>query len=295
MKPKRFKASVLAGGGVVQRNEGGKQQYLLVHRPRYDDWTLPKGKLNRREGFLEAALREVREESGVRANHPVEVGSIGYGTDQGNRKVVRWWLMSESGDGAFAPNAEVDQIMWLTKGKAAKRLNYEGERNVLGRAHDLARDPSSGTVYVVRHGRAGDKAQWRDKDRKRPLDAKGRKQSIKLAASLDGHPITTILSSPAQRCVQTVRPLGFSIRMPVHAEPRLDVKATGAEVLELIRTLQGRSAVLATHGEVIGSLHDALAAAGVPMDGPEEWRKGSTWVLETSHGQVVSGSYVEPS
>lgn len=294
MTPKRFKASILAGGGVVQRSEEGKQSYLLVHRPRYDDWTLPKGKLNRREGFLEAALREVREESGVRANHPVEIGSIGYTTDQGNRKVVRWWLMSESGDGCFEPNVEVDQIAWLTRNKAMKRLDYEGERNVLGRAHELAKDQTSGSVYVVRHGRAGDKTRWRDKDRKRPLDAQGRKQSIRLAANLDGHPITTILSSPAQRCVQTMRPLSFSIRLPVHTEPQLGVKATGTDVLDLIGTLQGASAALATHGEVVASLHGELSAAGVALDGPEEWRKGSMWVLDTRGGEVVAGRYVEP-
>lgn len=293
MSPKRFKASVLAAGGVVQRDDG-KQRYLVVHRPRYDDWTLPKGKLNRREGFLEAALREVREESGVRANHPVEIGSIGYRTDQGNRKVVRWWLMNESGDGKFLPNAEVDEIVWLPRGKALKRLAYEGERHVLERAHELANDHTRGTVYLIRHGRAGDKTQWRDKDRKRPLDDQGRKQSVRLAARLDGYPITTILSSPTQRCVQTMRPLCFSIRLPVHTEPRLGVKATGADVLDLIGTLPGRSAVMATHGEVIASLHAELAAQGVPLDGPEEWRKGSVWVLETSGGKVLSGRYVEP-
>jgi 8-oxo-(d)GTP phosphatase len=294
VKPKRFKASILAGGGVVQRNEDGKQRYLVVHRPRYDDWTLPKGKLNRREGFLEAALREVREETGVRANHPVEIGSIGYSTDQGNRKVVRWWLMNESGDGWFQPNVEVDEVLWLSKANALKYLDYEGEQNVLDRAHRLAKDTTHGTIYVVRHGSAGDKSKWRDKDRKRPLDPQGRKQSIRLAANLDGHPITTILSSPAQRCVQTVRPLSFSIRMPIHTDPLLDVDATGGDVLSLIRTLAGKSAVLATHGEVVASLYAELAATGVPLDGPEEWRKGSTWVLETSGGEVQSGTHREP-
>jgi 8-oxo-(d)GTP phosphatase len=295
VKPKTFKASVLAGGGVVQRNDAGKRQYLVVHRPRYDDWTLPKGKLNRREGFLEAALREVREETGVRANHPVEIGSIGYATDQGNRKVVRWWLMNESGDGWFEPNVEVDEITWLGRGKALKLLAYEGERNVLERAHELAGDPTHGTFYIVRHGRAGDKATWRDKDRKRPLDPQGRKQSIRLAASLDGHPITAILSSPAQRCVQTMRPLSLSIRMQIHTEPQIGVNATGSNVLAVIRAHQAQSAVVCTHGEVIASLFEELTAAGIPLDGPEEWRKGSTWVLETSGGEVVSGRYLEPA
>ena len=88
----------MAAGGVVHRENGdGKRKFLLVHRPRYDDWSLPIAKLNRREGFLEAALREVREETGIQGNRPVDVGSVGYETDAGNRKVVRWWHMEMVG------------------------------------------------------------------------------------------------------------------------------------------------------------------------------------------------------
>ncbi len=294
MSPKRFKASIKAGGGVVHRQNGGKAEFLMVHRPRYDDWSLPKGKLNRREGYLEAALREVREETGVRADRPVEVGSIGYRTDQGNRKVVRWWLMGESGDGKFKPNREVDAVEWLTRRKALKRLDYEADRNVLERAGGLVDDPTRATIYVIRHSSAGDKTKWRGKDRRRPLDKKGRKQSIRLAADLDGHPVTTILSSPARRCVQTVRPLSFAIRQPVHTDVRLNIDAGPKEMLSLVRALEGQAAVLATHGEVVASLHAALESGGVPLDGPDEWKKGSTWVLEASHGKVLSGRYVGP-
>ena len=239
MSPKRFKASIKAGGGVVHRRKGEKDEFLLVHRPRYDDWTLPKGKLNRREGFLEAALREVREETGVRANRPIDVGSIGYATDQGNRKVVRWWLMDESPGGKFKKNDEVDEVAWLTKGKALKRLDYEADRNVLERANGLLGDPTRSKIYVVRHSSAGDKTKWRDKDRKRPLDKKGRRQAIRLAASLDGHPVTTLLSSPSQRCVQTMRPLSFSIRLPIQTDRRLSVDAEAKQVRALIATLEG--------------------------------------------------------
>ena len=132
----------MAAGGVVHRENGdGKRKFLLVHRPRYDDWSLPKGKLNRREGFLEAALREVREETGIQGNRPVDVGSVGYETDAGNRKVVRWWHMEMVG-GKFRPNREVDDIAWLTLEKATDRLVYTNDRKVLIRADALTDDPS---------------------------------------------------------------------------------------------------------------------------------------------------------
>ena len=294
MSPKRFKASIRAGGGVVHRTNGKAGEYLLVHRPRYDDWTLPKGKLNRREGYLEAALREVREETGVRADQPVRVGSIGYMTDQGNRKVVRWWLMGTEDAGRFTPNNEVDEVAWLSKGKAMKRLDYEADRNVLERADGLVDDATTATIYLTRHSRAGDKAAWRGKDRKRPLDKKGRKQSIRLAAGLDGHPITRIVSSEAQRCVQTVRPLSFSIRLPIQIDKRLRVDSKAKKVFSLISELEGESAVLSTHGELIELVMNALQAEGVDLDGPREWGKGSIWVLQASNGVVKSGRYISP-
>ena len=295
MSPKRFKASIKAGGGVVHRANRKAEEYLLVHRPRYDDWTLPKGKLNRREGYLEAALREVREETGVRADHPIRVGSIGYQTDQGNRKVVRWWLMQEGDAGRFKANNEVDEVAWLTKGKALKRLDYEADRNVLERADGLVDDPTSATIYLTRHSRAVDKSDWRGKDRKRPLDKGGRRQSIRLAAGLDGHPITRIVSSEAQRCIQTVRPLSFSIRLPIQTDKRLHMDSKAKKVFSLIAELDGESAALSTHAEVIERVMEALLAGGVDLDGPQEAARGSIWVLQASNGKVVSGRYVSPA
>jgi 8-oxo-dGTP diphosphatase len=295
MSPERFRASVKAGGGVLHRiNDDGKREFLLVHRPSYDDWSLPKGKLDRREGFLEAALREVREETGIQANRPIEIGSVGYETGAGNRKVVRWWLMNVVG-GKFRPNHEVDEIAWLTRGKANKRLVYRNDRNVLARANALANDPTSSTIYLVRHAQAGVKAQWKDKDHKRPLDRRGRKQAIDLALELQAYPVTRILTSDYQRCLQSAKPLVNGIRLPAETDRCLRVGGPPEDVLKLIRNLQGEAAVIITHGEVIGPVIGNLAASGVAVDGPMEWKKGSMWILEATKGKVRSARYLKPA
>ncbi len=284
----------MAAGGVLHRtNDDGDREFLLVHRPRYDDWSLPKGKLNRREGFLEAALREVREETGIQGNRPIEVGSVGYETDAGNRKVVRWWHMEMVG-GRFRPNREVDEVAWLTLRKANKRLQYTNDRMVLERANRLTDEPTFSKIYVVRHAHAGSKAQWKDKDRKRPLDTRGRKQAIDLAVRFKAHPVTRILTSDAQRCVQTAKPLVNAIRMPAILDRCLRVGGSTDSVLKLIRQLQGESAVVVTHGEVIGPAIHQLEKDGVELDGPMEWKKGSVWVLEARKGRIRSGRYVPP-
>jgi len=117
---------VEAAGGVVIR--GG--EVLLVHRPRYDDWTLPKGKLDRGESFEAAALREVHEETGFSCTLDRELASTEYRDNKDRPKVVRYWLMAVEG-GEFEPNDEVDQLRWLAPAAAVEALTYERDRDVL--------------------------------------------------------------------------------------------------------------------------------------------------------------------
>ena len=236
----------------------------------------------------------MREETGIQASRPIEIGSIGYETGAGNRKVVRWWLMDVVG-GKFRPNHEVDEIAWLTRGKAEKRLQYRNDRNVLRRGNALADDPTSSTIYLVRHAQAGVKAQWKDKDHKRPLDRRGRKQAIDLAVELQAHPVTRIVTSDFQRCLQSAKPLANAIRVHIETDRRLRVGGSPEDVLKLVREMKGEAAVVITHGEVIGPVIGLLAANGVPLDGPMEWKKGSMWVLDATKGKIRSARYVPPT
>ncbi len=118
---------VKAAGGVVVDVEG---RVLLVHRPRYDDWTLPKGKLDPGETFEAAALREVREETGLACALGRELPGTSYRDNKDRPKVVRYWQMEVEG-GEFEPNDEVDEVRWLAPGEAAELLSYDRDREVL--------------------------------------------------------------------------------------------------------------------------------------------------------------------
>jgi 8-oxo-dGTP diphosphatase len=115
-----------AAGGVVLHNG----RVVLVHRPKYDDWTLPKGKLDAGETFEQAALREVWEETGLRARLERELPSTTY-TVRGRPKCVRYWLMSVESDPGFEPNDEVDELRWLSPAEAAELLTYDRDKEVL--------------------------------------------------------------------------------------------------------------------------------------------------------------------
>jgi 8-oxo-dGTP diphosphatase len=122
-------ADVKAAGGVVCRSEDGEPRLAVAHRPRYDDWSFPKGKLDAGESWEEAALREVEEEIGLRCRAGRELSPAEYRVDKG-RKVVRYWEM-EPVSGAFAPNEEVDEVRWLSPDAAERLLSHDHDRALL--------------------------------------------------------------------------------------------------------------------------------------------------------------------
>ena len=122
---------VEAAGGVVVRDGDAGTEVCVVHRPRYDDWTFPKGKLDPGESFEDAALREVEEETGLRCTLEAELPSTEYRDTKDRPKVVRYWQMEVDEDPGFVPNDEVDELRWLPMGEAAKLLTYERDSELL--------------------------------------------------------------------------------------------------------------------------------------------------------------------
>lgn len=284
--------SIWAAGCVVARpSKKGNARYLIVHRPRYDDWTLPKGKLDAGETFLEAAMREVKEETGIVGKRARFIGSIGYVTQAGNAKVVRWWLTTVK-RGSFSPNSEVDQIKWVSFRKGLERLTFRNDRRVLDRANDMYNERSAGTIYLVRHGSAGTRSDADPDDSRRSLDKKGKKQAKAIRDMLTAHPVSRIGSSGYARCIATTQPLAKRLGVPVETEGALVEGTHPHRLVSLIAELQSESAVLCSHGDVISDFVGHLFAEGVPMDGPRAWKKGSIWELRTINGRVTSGRYI---
>ena len=118
--------TVRAAGGIVRRDG----EVLVVHRPKYDDWSFPKGKLDEGESWEDGALREVEEETGLRCSLGAEIASTSYTDSRGRPKVVRYWLMRPEA-GEFEPSDEVDEIAWLSPEDAVARLSYARDRELL--------------------------------------------------------------------------------------------------------------------------------------------------------------------
>jgi 8-oxo-dGTP diphosphatase len=124
------KEEVRAAGGLVVRRTDGKVEIAVVHRPRYDDWSIPKGKLEPDESFKEGALREVEEETGFECELGDELSPVSYRDRKGRRKLVRYWEMRPRG-GSFEVNDEVDELRWVTPKKAVSLLDYDHDRRLV--------------------------------------------------------------------------------------------------------------------------------------------------------------------
>jgi 8-oxo-(d)GTP phosphatase len=257
---------VVAAGAVVLRKGG---DVLLVHRPKYDDWSFPKGKLDRGEPAPVAAVREVAEETGldVRLGRPLR--------DQrypaaGRGKTVHYWAGRVVGDDdveAYAPNAEIDQVAWVHRDKAAGLLTYPHDRDTLAEALDGPR--TTRTLVVLRHAAARSRSRWRSDDRFRPLLRDGEHQAERLVPLLAAYDVRHLVSSSSTRCVATLVPYADASGRHVGTDERLTEEgATTEGVLDVVEDLLGRKhpALLCSHRPVLPTVLDAVGGPDVTLE-----------------------------
>jgi 8-oxo-(d)GTP phosphatase len=287
---------VYAAGAVLWRPTDSKNRGLevaLIHRPRYDDWSLPKGKVDPGETAPVAAAREVLEETGQRAILGRRLDLVSYPIDQGVKKVYYWAARATGGE--FAPGREVDQLVWLPVPEAMARLNYGQDRKML--RHFAKHPADTQTVLIVRHGTAGRKSRFAGDDTKRPLDKRGRAQAEALVPQLLAFGASQVYAADRVRCHQTVEPLAEELGVTVHNEPTLteesyakNPKRARQRILRIAE--REGTPVICTQGKVIPD----LITWWCERDGvhPDKSRnhKGSTWVLSLSKGKLVAADHI---
>ena len=281
-------------------SEHGEVEVAVIHRPRYDDWSFPKGKLHHDETFLEGAIREVTEETGCRVKLGRPLGEISYEKVTGGTarpKVVRYWAMHAEG-GVFTPDNEVDLLRWVSLGEANEMLTHERDREVLER---FARGPLlTRTVLLVRHATAGSRGKWKGDDRLRPLDENGVRQAEELVWLLTRWDVREIVSADFVRCSQTVAPLGAAVGLSTKEEPVLseDVYPERPEdAVALVRACgsENVATVVCSQGGVVPDLLMRIADAdGMRLPDDLPYKKGSVWALTFDGGALVDTEYFAP-
>lgn len=215
----RHKGPILAAGAVVLREgPGGGRQVLTVHRPRYDDLSLPKGHQDAGESSPVTAVREVAEETGARVRLSASLQPTEYDVPRKGGKLVQWWLATASEEDAHEiDRSEVDEASWIDVADAGRRLTYATDVQVLEEALAI---PPTVTIAMVRHAKAVSRKEWASKkgrpdDTLRPLDRRGRRQARALSELLRAYGVSRLFSSPSTRCVQTLSPFAESAGLPI--------------------------------------------------------------------------------
>jgi 8-oxo-dGTP pyrophosphatase MutT (NUDIX family)/phosphohistidine phosphatase SixA len=292
------KGVVPAAGAVLWRpgsdlSNDPAVEVAVIHRPRYDDWSLPKGKVDPGETEPVTAVREVHEETGYAAVLGRRLGSVSYDIPQGKKRVWYWTAQARSGD--FAPNAEVDKLIWLPVESAMDQLQYPYDRKVLRRFAKYP--PDTKTVLIVRHATAGRRSRYRGDDRRRPLDKHGRAQAESLVGQLLSFGATTLYAADRVRCHQTIEPLAQELGADIHNEPALteeayarDRKDTRNRVAEI--AARAGTPVICTQGKVIPDLIAWWCERDNVRPETTGNRKGSTWVLSLVDGRLVAADHM---
>lgn len=268
-----------AAGAVLYRRSAGNPRspasVAVIHRPRYDDWSLPKGKLRNGESVAAAAVREVGEETGRRCALQARLASVEYRTALGS-KLVEYFAARDLGSGPRADD-EADEVRWLSVKAARALVSYRADRDVLDRFAEIG--PITATVVLLRHARAGKREKWSGPDAARPLTSRGKRQAADLAALLAPYGAQRIISAAPLRCRQTVAPLAASLKSAVEVRGWASDDRFVDDASSSIRQLRalaarGGASVVCSQGAAIPGMLAAIAGRA-----DYETAKGAFWVL----------------
>jgi 8-oxo-dGTP diphosphatase len=287
---------IRAAGALLWRENSSREvEIALVHRPQYDDWSLPKGKIDGDETALACAFREIHEETGIKARFTRQLGSIEY-EDNGSLKRVQYWVAeSTSADTEFQANQEVDEIVWLTPENAMARTTHSSDKEIIERFLEIG--GRTDTLIILRHAKALERGDWDGDDSLRTLDEKGQIQATNLIDHLAPFNLDEIYTSNFTRCVQTVEPLGENRHLQVTKVQSLN-ESTFEEDPE--RSVSFANAVkqdeknilICSHNPVIPTMLRGILNTKLKNKDLIKLEPGDAWLVHRVKGEVVAVDYL---
>lgn len=302
-----FERPVFAAGAVLWRHTGShgpgtpesaggengdEIEIAVIHRPHYDDWSLPKGKVDPGENIVVTATREIAEETGYSPSLGWLLGYIHY--PLGNRtKVVYYWT-AEVTDGSFRDNDEVDELHWLSPADARAKVSYDADREVIAAAEEVLALGCTRRVLYVRHAKAMNPDNWNEDDDLRPLTKKGRRQADALPTVLEGYRPRSVFTAAPERCRATVEPTADALGLDIETDVNLGdavLRHSARTVMEaLVQASSAPVSVVCSQGDVIPAVVSGLAEdAGFDIEDLRT-KKGSVWVLHFGADDTLLGA-----
>jgi 8-oxo-dGTP diphosphatase len=287
---------IYAAGAVLWRFGAKKRvEIALIHRPRYGDWSLPKGKLDANETMIGCAYREVMEETGHAAIFGPEIGDATYVVD-GVTKLVKYWAAQAVGEPTGKPNpTEIDQILWLSPAEARKKLTLDDDRSIV----DFFLEFGTGTTALVllRHAKAIKREDWDGDDGDRPLGNVGQLQAKRLLSKYLPYAIKEVHSSDAMRCIETIEPMTRALQMhPIFSTDLSEYRfAKDKEVaLDYAQDLmlRNQSAIICSHNPILPKVLKKLIGKKNFKELDQKLEPAEAWVLHHRDGEIIAIDWV---
>lgn len=287
---------VQAAGAILWREVDDEAiEIAVVHRPKYDDWSIPKGKLDRGETHISAAFREVLEETGYRSKFGPFLGSIKYSTDDVEKEVQYWAAQANALAEQKPSEDEVDELRWVSPSDAMILLTNNSEKSILERFVEIG--ARTHTLILLRHAKALNREEWQKDDEDRPLDQVGQIQARNLPNLYLPYAVDQISSSDAMRCAETVFPLSQAMAKIVTYVSDLSEyvfhrnKTAAIDYVRELIELEG-AYLICSHNPILPKIAEKLVGKKSFKSFNKNLEPGESIVLHYRDGDVVALDWI---
>lgn len=290
---------IRAAGALLWRETADRNiEIALIHRPKYGDWTLPKGKIEVGETALQCAYRELREETGIKANFTRQLGFADYEENGQRKRVIFWAAHCALDKSTFIANEEVDQLRWLTPEEALKEATYLSDKEMIANFQDQAK--RSDTLIILRHTKALERGDWDEPDSQRTLDEVGFDQAQLLIKHLEPFAIDEVYTSDFTRCVQTVTPLAHARGLPITAVPSLNEDTFQEDPMRAVSFANAlkqdeKNILICSHNPVIPTMLRGILNTKLKNKDLIKLEPGDAWIVHRVNGEIVGLDYLSIS
>jgi 8-oxo-dGTP diphosphatase len=284
-----------AGALLWRETEDLKVEIALIHRPKYDDWTLPKGKIEEGETALQCAYRELIEETGIKAGFTRQLGTVEYEESGQRKRVIFWAAHCALNTGVFVANEEVDQLEWSTPESALAKATHDSDRQMI--ESFLSQPHRTDTLIILRHTKALERGDWDEEDSQRTLDEIGFDQAQLLIKHLEPFAIDEIYTSNYLRCVQTVTPLSHSRGLNVTQVPSLNEETFNEDPLRSVSFANAlkqdeKNILICSHNPVIPTMLRGILNTKLKNRDLIKLEPGDAWIVHRVRGEIVGLDYL---
>ena len=290
---------IRAAGALLWRETQERDiEIALIHRPRYDDWSLPKGKIEMGETALQCAYREVLEETGLRAAFTRQLGSVEYEESGQKKRVIYWAAQAASESIHFVANEEVDQLEWHNAQAAIEKVTHDSDKEII--ANFIEQSAHTETLIILRHTKALQRGDWDEVDSLRTLNEQGFDQAQLLIKHLEPFAIEEIYTSDYTRCVQTVTPLAHSRGLSITQVPSLNEETFETDPTRSVAFANAlkqdeKNILICSHNPVIPTMLRGILNTKLKNKDLIKLEPGDAWIVHRIKGEIVGLDYLSIS